>query len=399
MATFKLVIRPNKISADGMAPVYIRITKNQKTSYKSTNIPVRVSLFDAKQQRVKGSHQNSARINLSLSTALTEAQGAFLELHSKNPNTSANAVKEKLKGNSKAEFVSVASQLMNKYESAGQIGTLDNAKGFTNKIMRFHGRAELLLHEINASFLDRYSAYCRTKLNNKQNTIHRDLRFIRVVINHAILHGLMEPIESPFLTYKLKLEKTTRDFLSEEEIQTLQNLSCIKGSNKDVFRDMFVFSCYAGGLRVSDVLLLKWNNFDGKRFTIKIRKTGEQLALNLPTVAEAIISKYSGTNNRDAYIFPVIKLANENDRRSLDSAISSATANINKVLKQLAVDAGITKNLSFHIARHSFATRALRKGIRIEYVSKLLGHSAIKETQIYAKIVNEALDEAMASLN
>ena len=68
-------------------------------------------------------------------------------------------------------------------------------------------------------------------------------------------------------------------------------------------------------------------------------------------------------------------------------------------LKRIAKKAGIKKNLSFHTSRHTFATWALRKGIRIEYVSKLLGHASIKETQIYAKIVNEELDKAMEVFN
>ncbi len=83
----------------------------------------------------------------------------------------------------------------------------------------------------------------------------------------------------------------------------------------------------------------------------------------------------------------------------LDKMISSKTTIVNKQLKDLATDAGIDKNLSFHISRHTWATRALRKGVSIDKVSKLMGHAAIKETQVYAKIVNEELDKAMDVFN
>jgi site-specific recombinase XerD len=90
---------------------------------------------------------------------------------------------------------------------------------------------------------------------------------------------------------------------------------------------------------------------------------------------------------------------NESDARDLDSAISSASAYINKNLKFIAQKAGIEKPLSFHISRHTWATRALRKGISIDKVSKLMGHAQIRETQIYAKIVSEELDKAMDVFN
>ena len=90
---------------------------------------------------------------------------------------------------------------------------------------------------------------------------------------------------------------------------------------------------------------------------------------------------------------------NENEPRELDNAISSASAYINKNLKIIAKKAGIEKPLSFHISRHTWATRALRKGISIDKVSKIMGHAQIRETKIYAKIVSEELDKAMDVFN
>ncbi len=100
------------------------------------------------------------------------------------------------------------------------------------------------------------------------------------------------------------------------------------------------------------------------------------------------------------FLFPMLSdTLNIDDPRALDKAIGTATAYTNKNLKFIAKKAGIEKPLSFHISRHTWATRALRKGISIDKVSKLMGHAQIRETQIYAKIVSEELDRAMDVFN
>ncbi|MBK9793146.1 MAG: tyrosine-type recombinase/integrase [Sphingobacteriales bacterium] len=95
-------------------------------------------------------------------------------------------------------------------------------------------------------------------------------------------------------------------------------------------------------------------------------------------------------------LLPDVKL---DDPQAVDVAISRATAHINNNLKIIKNAAGIGKHISFHISRHTWATRALQKGMSIDKVSKLMGHAAIRETQIYAKIVNTELDKAMDVFN
>ena len=100
------------------------------------------------------------------------------------------------------------------------------------------------------------------------------------------------------------------------------------------------------------------------------------------------------------FVFPIFSNElNLNDFRAIDTAISNATAYINKNLKTIAEKAGIKKRVSFHVSRHTWATQALRKGISIDKVSKIMGHAAIAETQIYAKIMSEELDKAMEAFN
>jgi integrase/recombinase XerD len=167
------------------------------------------------------------------------------------------------------------------------------------------------------------------------------------------------------------------------------------------YRNMYVFAVYAGGLRVSDCLLLRWSNFDGERIHIQMHKTKSVVTVKLPDKALEILKKHKQeVSMPEHFVFPV--LSNDLDCKNaklLHTEVTRSITKINKSLKSIANKADVKKNVSFHTSRHTFATWALRKGMRIEYVSKLLGHANIKETQIYAKIVNEELDKAMEVFN
>ena len=217
----------------------------------------------------------------------------------------------------------------------------------------------------------------------------------------AYNQDLIEHNIIPFNKFKIKGENTERFYLSEGELTLIENYSPTPGTKMVIHRDMFVFAAYAGGIRVSDMLQMKWKFFDGVNLNITMKKTGGQLSIKVPNKALAILEKYKkADSNSNDYIFPV--LSNDldvNDPRAVDSALSSATAYINKNLRFIAGKINLDKPLSFHISRHTWATRALRKGMSIDKVSKLMGHAQLRETQIYAKIINSELDKAMDIFN
>ena len=221
------------------------------------------------------------------------------------------------------------------------------------------------------------------------------------MFNDAYRQDLIEHNQNPFLKYQLKQEKTDKIFLTEDELSKIENLALNEGTRMALHRDMFVFACYAGGLRVSDVLQLKWKNFDGSHILLTIKKTSEQLQIKLPNKAMEIINKNKEPKvDPNSYIFPILdQNLDLKDRENLDRVISGANAYINKNLKIIAEKAKINKNISFHTSRHTWATRALRLGVSIDKVSKLMGHAQIRETMVYAKIVNSELDKAMDAFN
>jgi site-specific recombinase XerD len=146
-------------------------------------------------------------------------------------------------------------------------------------------------------------------------------------------------------------------------------------------------------------LFLKTTQVADDRIKIKTKKTGNQLDVRLPQNALEIINWFKENNTGNTYIFNLVPNdLDVNNPLAVDLAISRETAKYNKALKRIAKKANITKPLSSHISRHSFATRALRKGIDLYQVSALLTHASVKQTQVYAKIVSEELDKAAEKL-
>lgn len=401
MATVSTVLRRDAINKNGEAPINFFVIKDRKLTKVSTGIMIDPKHWDEKKSRIKPSLKNSARLNSFLTNKFTELQDKVFEHETIAKSLTARQLKDKIYGRKPTDFFQFAEEVCQAYLTAGQVSTHVQRKGIIHKIKEFAGNGELMFQDITIPWLNKYEQFCRTKFENKTNTIHKDLKFVRLLFNKAYQQDFIDLSHNPFLKYKLKTEKTQRSFLTEEELTCIENFPATSGSRLELHRDMFVFAAYAGGLRVSDVLRLKWKNFDGVRVNITIKKTTEPLSVKLPNKSLEIIEKYKPKKpSPDSFIFPMLSDdLNMDDPKETYNAISTATAYINKNLKIVTNKCCVDKKISFHISRHTWATRALRKGISIDKVSKLMGHAAIKETQIYAKIVNEELEKAMDVFN
>ncbi|MBL7739290.1 MAG: site-specific integrase [Chitinophagaceae bacterium] len=401
MATVQIVHRKDKLNKKGEAPIHFRIIKNRKTSYIASGILLPIEQWDERKIRVKSTHRNSARLNSYLSNKFTEIQDIVLEQETLSKSLTSRNLRDKVFGKKPLDFFDFADKVVAKYKEEGKIGTYDKNIAIISKLRKFKPNSRLTFNDITPEFLLKYEQYLKTELKNKTNTINKDMKFIRKVFNDAIREDIIGLEVTPFRKYSMKLDKTHKEYLTEEELMSLEKYPATPGSRLDLHRDMFVFASYAGGLRVSDIVKLQWKDFDGTHLNLVIKKTGTQVSIKVPNKALEIIRKYVlQSPNKDSFVFPMMpENTNLNDPEELDASISRATAYINKNLKIIAEAVGIEKNLSFHISRHTFAVMALKKGISIDKVSKLMAHSNIRETQIYAKVVNEELDKAMDAFN
>ena len=179
---------------------------------------------------------------------------------------------------------------------------------------------------------------------------------------------------------KLGLEPVNRGFLTDEEVLQIVNKE-LNVPRLELVRDIFIFSCFTG-LAYIDVANLTPDNIvmlGGKEWIMtKRQKTSVETNVLLLDIPKRIISKYSHQTYRDGKLFPIL-----------------SNQKTNSYLKEIADICGIKKNLTFHLARHTFATMSLSKGVPIESVSKMLGHTNIRTTQIYARITNKKIEHDM----
>lgn len=401
MASITVVFRKDKINKKGEAPIHFRIIKNRKTNYISSTITVSENHWDFDKNKIKGKHPNSARFNSFLSNKFTELQDRVYEHETVSKSTTTRQLKEKIYGKKPTDFFAFAEAALDNYKADGKISTHVTNSSTIKTLKDYVKNETIMFQDITPDFLSKYDRYLQAEQKLKTNTIHKHFRFLRKLFNDAVRLEKIEYQTNPFPKFKLKLEKTSRSFLNDAELEAIENVPTVPGERMDLHKLMFIFAAYTGGLRISDVLKLRWANFDGTHIHISIHKTKTQLSVKLPNKAIEIVNTFHTASSKQTdFIFPMLANGiNLDDPQISYNQISSATAYVNKNLKLLAAKAEVTKPLSFHISRHTWATRALRKGISIDKVSKLMGHAQLRETQIYAKIVNEELDKAMDVFN
>ena len=243
--------------------------------------------------------------------------------------------------------------------------------------------SDIPIREITPIFITDFELYLRTACKCGYNTAAKFLLFLKSIIIVARNNGILT--KDPFANYKIQMKKVDRGYLTEDEIKIILKKKMVSERLEHV-RDLFIFSCFTG-LAYSDVANLREENirksFDGKLWIMtKRQKTNTDVNVPLLDIPKMILKKYKG-KLPNGKILPVI-----------------SNQKLNAYLKEIADICGIKKNLTFHLARHTFATTTtLSKGVPIETVSKMLGHTNIETTQIYARITNSKIGNDMQGLD
>jgi len=401
MASTKLILRTDKMNSQEESPLFLRITKHRKSHYVSLGIYLKEKEWDASTSRVRKSRQNSGRLNAFLAKKVADAENIILDTETHKTFISSTQLRKQVKGIEPVDFFVYSNRYLESLWSGQQIATYKRASAVIAKLKLYRKNKPLYLDEITHSFLQDYENYLKRKFHNKLNTIHGNHRIIRKILNDAIVDKLLPRDDNPFITFKLKVEPSKRTFLTEDEITAIEKLDLSGKPGLAKARDTYLFATWSGGKRISDVLMLKWKNIADGRVFNEVKKTKKMHVIKLPDKALHILEQYKTPDSKpNDFIFGYFSSDEEVDTPlKLHEQTVRRTSFINNKLQKIAILAGIEKKLTTHISRHTFATLALRKGIRIEYVSKLLGHADLKETQIYAKIVDEELDKAMDVFN
>ncbi len=272
-------------------------------------------------------HPNKNQLNAFIAAKVAEAEGVSVELETTSKYISTYNIKEAIIGKALPDFFPYADKFVNHLEATGKIGTHRRAKAVIAKLRKFVGGKPILFDQITVSFLKDYENHLKAILKNRQNTVHANFRLMRTIMNNAVTEDLLPVQFNAFNKYKLKAEQTQRAYLTEAELTKLETLQLKEGSVMNHHRNIYVFAAYAGGLRISDILQLRWKNFDGEKINIMIHKTQTPLSIKLPERALQIISAYKiGTCSGNDFIFPLLKVSpDEENPKAIFNAISTET--------------------------------------------------------------------------
>lgn len=389
--TVKPTLRRDKSRADGTCPIYIRITANRKSCYINTKIRVLPSNWNERKRVVRSADPLSVSKNNTIAR-LSTATNLAAEHH-----RTVDAVKaEVMKG------YSGVFQFLDEYiEDLGLRGQYWEQKKFavTRRKMLEVFSPSVNWIQFDSRQLVKFESHLRHVLGNSNNTIHNEMKRLRRLFRKAHAKRLVSADDNPFLLYSMPKKTTpSRRRMGYDEIQKLLEVELEEGSKLRIARDVFAFSYFAGGIRFSDVCVLRPENFKDGRLVFSSMKTGQRVSNKLPEPVVDLVQTYCSRNGR--MLFPLIDHHVVADPIGLRRQISSKNVMVNSRLKQVAALAGVEpKGLTMHVARHSVANEAQSQGHEIRAIQSMLGHSKVTTTQTYLDELNlERNDRLMGSL-
>ncbi len=395
MTTIKAVIKSDK-KQDGTHPIAIRITKDRRTNYIQLGYSTPKELWDSNSGRVKKGYPNSARMNNLIAKRIAELGEKALELETTKDIVTATSIKKSTKKGTPHMILEYAEKYLTLLKNSGKYNQYTADKPRVKHFREFL-RQDIPLLQVDTSTLDSFRAYVIGSLKLSERSAENHLSMVRSVFSLAKREEAIKPEQTPFGKGKvvIRFPQTGKTGLNLNEIKKLEDIHLPERPNH--CRNLWLFSFYFAGMRISDILRLKWNDIQDDRLMYVMGKNGKIGSLRIPKKAEKILDQYRGikASNHD-FVFPELKGVDISDQFITERTIAFKTSAIDKCLKKdVAPVAEITKRLTMHIARHSFATEAGDK-VPVQMLQKLYRHSSVLTTIGYqSAFVNKDADEAL----
>ena len=386
-----------KRAKNNQTGVYVRISVNGKKVNISLKQKVDVDKWDAKRQKMKGNCAKANELNQYLNEVKSEIVQCYRGLKSEERVLSADLVKARFLGEDKKTHTLLD---IFEYHNDNMTHSLtDCTKGKFHTTQKYilvyvkkkYKRSNMFLQNLDYEFVLGFESFLRKyRSRPSQGTIGNNvaMKHIQRLKKMIRLAYDMDWIQrDPFTKFKLTYEKKEREFLTKEELNKIENL-VTSIERLSAVKDLFLFSCYTG-LSYIDIVNLSVKNIvngnDGNKWIkTKRQKTGIHIKIPLLDQAEKLIAKYKAHPRT------------ENTKRLLPYM---SNQKLNSYLKEIGDLCEIQKSITFHMARHTFATTiTLSNDVPVETVSKLLGHTKISTTQIYARVVEKKISKDMNQL-
>lgn len=388
-------VRKTRLLKNGDAPVYMRITVNGIRKDLALNCGINPKLWDSANGKGKGNSKDARSLNMYIESIRVQLRQHMTIMREDNIPITAMTLKNAFLGkttNTKnlievfEEHNKNIKKLSGRDYSPSTIKKYETTLLYTKSfLIRKYNCEDIQIKDINHSFIINYEYFFKTERNCSHNTTMRYMKNLKKIIRFSLSNGWIN--KDPFANYKIKIHKVDRGFLTDDELQSIINKNFTINRLEQV-KDCFIFSCFTG-LAHADLKRLTPQNIgtgSDHNLWIKIhrKKTNSLCSIPiLPTISK-LIEKYKNNPHciKNNLLLPVL-----------------SNQMMNAYLKEIADICGITKRLSSHLARHTFATTiTLNNDVPIETVSKMLGHSSINITKIYARLLDKKVGQDMQHL-
>jgi len=388
-------IKRAKVNNLGVCPIYARVTINAKRFEFSTNKYINPEKWTSEGTKVKGTSEEARTINSHLDYLKNQVLEAEKRLFKKDIPVSTENLKNELFGLAETKRMLVPifqdhnnkiKELVGKEYAPGTLERYTTSLKHTIEFMQWkYNISDIDITKIDHAFITDYEFWLRSVRNCANNTAVKYIKNFNKIIKICLANDWLD--KNPFANYKSKVKEVERVYLSEVEIQSIIEKE-FKTERLSLVRDIFLFSCFTG-LAYIDVKNLTKSHIsfgiDGEKWIFTHRqKTESASKIPISPVTQMIIDKYENhpQSNNQEKLLPIL-----------------SNQKMNAYLKEIAAVCEIEKELTFHIARHTFATTVtLTNGVPIESVSKMLGHKNLRTTQHYAKVLDRKVSEDMKIL-
>lgn len=394
MVSLLFYLKKSKADREGRAMIYLRITVNGRRAEFSTGRKVRPHKWNPAHSMVQGFSPEVRQLNSYLAKIRTDLYKLVEKLKEEDVPLTAVSLRDAYLGKDQKykmlleifqEHNNQVDSLVGRDFAAGTAERYRTAKShLAEYIQHDHRKKDIPVKQVDHAFITGFEYYLKTQRKCSHNSAVKYVVNFKKIIRIAYVNGWIS--KDPFVNWKARTKNVEREFLTAEELLRLMD-TAFQHERLEHVRDCFVFCCFTG-LAYADVKKLTHDDFvtgiDGELW-INTKRTKTKTKSNIPVLPTAlmILEKYEDSpylvNDK---VLPVL-----------------TNQKMNAYLKEIAVLSGIKKNLTTHLARHTFATTVtLSNGVSIESVSKMLGHKSLRTTQHYAKILNRKVSEDMQVL-
>ena len=384
-STFKVLFYVNgSKEKNGIVPIMGRVTINGTIAQFSCKQTIPKALWDAKGNRAKGKSIEARDINHALDNIKAQIIKHYQRISDREAYVTAEMVRNAYQGIGSEYETLLGAFDKDNATFQKRVGT-DRVKGTymarvraRNHVAAFikanYKRSDLSMLELTPDFIKEFAVFLSTDRGLQNGSIWTNCMWLKGVVMRAHFNGLIP--RNPFAQFHISPNIKDREYLTEEELKTLMTHE-FADAKLSYIRDIFVFASFTAlsfvdvkGLTTDDIV-----EVNGEKWILSKRhKTKVPFQVKLLDIPLQIIKRYEEFQT-DKSVFPNLNYWS-----------------ICKPLKKMIKECGITKDISFHCARHGFATLALSKGMPIESVSRVLGHTNIVTTQLYAKITTQKID-------